>query len=267
MCGIRPPGEMVSTPQPPGQQESAVAQFRRPGYLNGMRLPWGKALSWALGVAVLAVVVGVPIAHQRTTYVQNKRLRVVTEGRVYRSGQMTADGFRDAIRRYGIRTVINLQDDETNTDADERNPMLPRNPFDKAKRTEKEVVEAAGATYVQFDGNALNESGTGGRAELVDKFLAVMDDEANYPVLYHCKAGLHRTGWITAVYRMEYEGRSKDAVLDELRANGFGDFKATDANVYIKRYIFDFKPGERAPGYEWPKRPARGAPACGGGAK
>jgi tyrosine-protein phosphatase SIW14 len=258
---------MVSTSQPPGQQESAVAHFARRGYLNDMRIPWGKVLSWALGVAVLAVVVGVPIAHQRTTYVQNKRLRVVTDGRVYRSGQMTADGFRDAIKRYGIKTVINLQDDEANTDADERNPMLPLNPLTKLRVTEKEVVEAAGATYVQFDGNALNEAGTKGRAELVDNFLRVMDDEANYPVLYHCKAGLHRTGWITAVYRMEYEKRTRAEVLNELRANGFGDFKATDANVYIKRYIFDFQPGVRAGGYVWPKTPARGAAVCGGGAK
>ena len=28
---------------------------------------------------------------------------------------------------------------------------------------------------------------------------------------------------------MEYEGRSRAAVLDELKANGFGEFKATDA--------------------------------------
>ncbi len=232
-----------------------------------MRIPWGKVLSWVLGVAVLAVVVGVPVAHHRSAYVQHKRLRVVTDGRVYRCGQMTADGFRDAIKRYGIKTVINLQDDEADTDADERDPTLPRTPFDKTRSLESEVVAAAGARYVQFDGNALNADGTNGRPKLQDDFLRVMDDETNYPVLYHCKAGLHRTGWITAVYRMEYEKRSPAEVLGELRANGFGDFKATDANVYIKRYIFDYRPGERAAGYEWPKSPARGAPVCGGGAK
>jgi protein tyrosine/serine phosphatase len=230
-----------------------------------MRVNWRTVLAVALGALVVAVVVGVPVAHHRSQYVQYKRLRVVTDGRVYRSGQMTADGFREAIRRYGIKTVINLQDDEAHTEADERNPMLPLNPFTKQKVTEQQVVEAAGARYVQFDGNALNEAGTDGRAELVDNFLRVMDDEANYPVLYHCKAGLHRTGWITAVYRMEYEGRSRDAALDELKANGFGEFKATDANVYIKRYVFDFKPGVRMRGYVWPKTPAKGTRGCGGG--
>ena len=232
-----------------------------------MKLSWGKVLSCVLTLVVFTVVVGVPIAHQRTAYVQHKRLRVVTDGRVYRSGQLTADGFRQAIRQYGIKTVINLQDDDTSTAGDERNPMLPLNPFSKDKTDERKVVEDAGAAYIQFDGNALNQDGTKGRAKLVDDYLAVMDDEANYPVLYHCKAGLHRTGWITAVYRMEYEKRTQAEVLDELRANGFGDFKATDANVYIKRYIFDYRPGVRKAGYEWPVVPARGAPVCGGGAK
>ncbi len=232
-----------------------------------MKVNWGKVLSWGLGLVVVGVVVGVPAAHQRTAYVQHKRLRVVTDGRVYRSGQLTADGFRQAIKQYGIKTVINLQDDDTSTDGDERNPMLLLNPFSKEKLDERQVVTGAGAAYIQFDGNALNDDGTDGRAKLVDDFLAVMDDEANYPVLYHCKAGLHRTGWITSAFRMEYEKRSQADVLDELRANGFGDFKATDANVYIKRYIFDYVPGVRKEGYEWPKVPARGAPACGGGTK
>jgi protein tyrosine/serine phosphatase len=229
-----------------------------------MKWTWGTLLHVVLAAVVVATVVGVPIAHQRTAYEQHKRLRVVTDGRVYRSGQMTADGFRDAIRRYGIKTVINLQDDEPHTDANERDPALPQNPFNKARTPESEVVTAAGARYVQFDGNALNSDGTGGRPKLVDDFLRVMDDESSYPVLYHCKAGLHRTGWITAVYRMEYQGRSRAAALDELKANGFGEFKATDANAYIKRYVFEFRPGVRAAGYAWPATPAAGTRTCGG---
>ena len=230
-----------------------------------MRVNWRTVLAVALGVLVVAVVVGVPVAHHRSQYVQYKRLRVVTDGRVYRSGQMTADGFREAIRRYGIKTVINLQDDNTETEGDERDPSLRLSPFNKSKELESEVVSAAGARYLQFDGNSVNTAGTGGRPKQVDDFLKVLDDEDSYPVLYHCAAGLHRTGWMTAVYRMEYEGWSKDAALDEVKANGFGEFKATDANVYIKLYIFDYQPKVRAADYKWPDKPARGTPACGGG--
>jgi tyrosine-protein phosphatase SIW14 len=216
---------------------------------------------------IAGVVVAVPIAHWRTGYEQHKRLRVVTDGRVYRSGQMTADGFREACRRYGIKTVINLQDDETHTAVDERDPPLPQNPLNKAQKRQSEVLDEYGVRYVQLDGSALNADGAGGRPVLVDQFLEVMDDEANYPVLLHCKAGLHRTGLMTAIYRMEYEKRGRGEALEELKANGFGEFKATDANEYVKEYIFDFVPGKRADDYRWPNTPARGAPVCGGGAK
>ena len=43
----------------------------------------------------------------------------------------------------------------------------------------------------------------------VNEFLKILDDEANYPILLHCKAGLHRTGRLTAIYRMEYQGWSR----------------------------------------------------------
>lgn len=231
-----------------------------------MKLPWGKLLSGSLASVVVAVVAGLPIVHWRTAYEQHKRLRVVTDGRVYRSGQMTADGFADACRRYGIKTVINLQDDETNTAEDERDPHLPKNPLNKAKVRESEVLAKLEpkVEYRQLDGNALNADGAGGRPKLVDDFLAVMDDESNYPVLFHCKAGLHRTGLMTAVYRMEYEGRSRGEALEELKANGFGEFKATDANEYVKAYIFDFEPGRRVKGWVRPPNPARGLTVCGG---
>ena len=45
------------------------------------------------------------------TYTHAKRLRVVTEGKVYRSGCMTAEGFADAVKKFGIRTIINLRDE------------------------------------------------------------------------------------------------------------------------------------------------------------
>jgi len=40
-----------------------------------------------------------------------KRVRELVPGGGYRSGQMTVPGFREAVTRLGIRTVLNLQDD------------------------------------------------------------------------------------------------------------------------------------------------------------
>jgi protein tyrosine/serine phosphatase len=69
-----------------------------------------------------------------------------------------------------------------------------------------------------------------------------MDDSNNYPLLVHCRAGLHRTGVITAVYRMEYEGWSPTAALRELKAHGFGEFASSSANMYIQQYVLSYQP-------------------------
>ena len=69
------------------------------------------AIRWGL-IALVVVIVGVvPIVFYRAVYSHGKRLREVAPGQVYRSGQMTVAGFRDTIRRLGIRTVLNLQND------------------------------------------------------------------------------------------------------------------------------------------------------------
>ena len=83
------------------------------------------------------------------------------------------------------------------------------------------------------------------RPQAIDQFLAVMDDTSNYPVLIHCKAGLHRTGCMVAVYRMEYQGWSAFAALNEAKANGFGEFAGSAANDYIMQYITTYEPGQR----------------------
>ena len=60
----------------------------------------------------------------------------------------------------------------------------------------------------------------------IDAFLALMDDQSTYPVLIHCRAGLHRTGVLAALYRQEYEGWTSAEALRELKNHGFGEFVA-----------------------------------------
>lgn len=195
---------------------------------------------WVLGVMVAGIVAGVPFAYYRASYAHAKRLRVVTPGKVYRCGQLTANGFRDAFHRYGIRTVINLQQEA-------RDPFLPAGWMEEPSQLESEVCAANGVRYVQIDGGILDRppDGSTSRPAVIDEFLEVLDDPKNYPVLIHCRAGLHRTGLMVAVYRMEYEKRSKADATRELRANGFGTFMATEGNPYLVDFISDFEPGVR----------------------
>jgi protein tyrosine phosphatase (PTP) superfamily phosphohydrolase (DUF442 family) len=197
-------------------------------------------LRWVCGAAVAAFVIGVPAAHFRATYAHAKRLRVVTDGKLYRCGQLTADGFRDAVRRYGIKTVVNLQEEA-------RDPLIPERWQAKPSVRESEVCAELGVKYVSLDGGVLDDPGQdpGSRPRIIDDFLSVVTDAANQPVLFHCKAGLHRTGLLAAVYRIDQENWSKARAVRELRANGFGTFAATEGNEYIKRFIVDLKTGGR----------------------
>ena len=198
------------------------------------------AVRWVLGVVLALVVAGIPFAHYRASYAHAKRLRVVNPDRLYRCGQLTADGFREAVKRYGVRTVVNLQQEA-------KDPLIPQSWQGKPSILESEVCASLGVKYVQLDGGVLDRppDGSTTRPEVIDEFLEVLDDPANHPVLVHCKAGLHRTGLMVAVYRMEYEGWSKSRVTRELRANGFGTFMATEGNPYLVDFISNYEPGFR----------------------
>lgn len=196
-------------------------------------------LRWALGVAIGLFVVVTPVVYYRWDYAYQKRLRVVEPGQFYRSGQMTEDGFRHALTTLGIKTVINAQDAFPD-------PDLRRTFFNRSTVKETEVCRELGVRYVHLPPTLIPpQQVPEHRPEAIDKYLAVLDDPGNYPILVHCLAGLHRTGVLTAVYRMEYQGWDRQRALDELRAHGFGLWASTSDNDYITQYILEYRPGVR----------------------
>lgn len=189
----------------------------------------------ALASLLVAGIVAMPYFHYRITYAHGKRLREVTPGQFYRSGQLTQQGFVDTFQRYGIRTVINLQ----NEDPD---PVIPVTWWGGPCRRESELCAEHGVRYVFLHPDLLPRHRLPAeRPEVIGKYLAILDDPSVYPVLLHCKAGLHRTGLLTAVYRVEYQGWSHAAALHELKANGFGDSAATEKNDYVYEYLLTYQ--------------------------
>lgn len=182
------------------------------------------------------LIIGLPLMYQRYRLTTWKRLRVVVPGRVYRSGQMTATGFEDSLRRLGIRTVINVQNEYPD-------PALRRGFFDSRKVSEREICERLGVRYIHLEPDLVPPKLTPQhRPAVIERFLEIMDDEANYPILIHCKAGLHRTGVLVALYRREYQHWSATRALEELKDRGFGDAAATSANLYVSQYVLDYQP-------------------------
>ena len=222
-----------------------------------------KSLPWFLGALLAVVVLGLPGLYYRYQYEHSKRLRAVTEGKFYRSGQLPASGFRDAAAKYGIKTVINLQEEA-------RDPLIPEHTFGKPAVRQSDVLAGIGVNSIALDGGVLEDNPQPGqRPAVIDEFLEVIDairdkywkNGESHAVLIHCKAGLHRTGLLTAIYRLEYEDRTLPEVIEELKANGFGTYAATEANDYIKRFLLDYKKGVRWPG----GKPTKPSPKPDGG--
>jgi tyrosine-protein phosphatase SIW14 len=194
-----------------------------------------------LAASVALLVIGAPLTYYRYQLTTHKRLRVVAPGKIYRSGQMTADGFVDAIRALRIRTVLNVQNEIPD-------PDLRRSFLDGRSTSECELCRQLGVHYILLEPDLVPPSTVPpNRPKVIDQYLEILDDPANYPILIHCKAGLHRTGVLVALYRMEYEGWHYSRAMVELKENGFGDMAATSANEYISQYILTYKPRERKP--------------------
>jgi tyrosine-protein phosphatase SIW14 len=197
---------------------------------------------WALGLALVGMMIYIPYQYYRFTLEHSKRLRPVVEGRVYRSGCLTADGFRDAIDKLKIKTVITLWDEDPD-------PLLRNSRFDSTSIKESELCKSMGVNYRFIFVRLLPDQRVGkDRLTAIDEFLKIMDDEKAYPVLFHCKAGLHRTGVMAAIYRMEYDGWSREDALRELRAHGFGFWAANASNDYIYQYVMPYRPRSQREG-------------------
>lgn len=194
---------------------------------------------WIGGGAIGILLTVVPFLFFRWEYTHAKRLREVVPERVYRSGQLTESGFAEAVQRYHLRTVINLQDEFPD-------PDIARGYFTARTIKEKQLCDRLGVRYIFIAPDLVpRRQAPAERPEAIDQFLAVMDDPQAYPVLIHCKAGLHRTGVMVAVYRMEYQGWTPLEAVREMKANGFGEWVCSSANDYITQYVLTFRPGRR----------------------
>lgn len=73
----------------------------------------------------------------------------------------------------------------------------------------------------------------------IETFLALVNDPANQPVYVHCIGGRHRTGAMTAVYRMTQDKWPADRAFSEMKQYKFG---ADFLHPALKSFVFDFRP-------------------------
>ena len=153
----------------------------------------------------------------------NASIRIDNFGRVdaslYRGAQPEGSDYAD-LKMLGVKTVVNLASD----DADPR---------------EKAMTEAAGMAYVQIP----MTTHTAPTDAQLAYFLGIVNDPASQPVFVHCVGGRHRTGVMTAAYRMTHEAWTGDQAFNEMKEYKFGsDFLHPE----FKQFVYGFHADARA---------------------
>lgn len=112
---------------------------------------------------------------------------------LYRGAQPTAEGLQE-LKKLGVRTVIDLRESNGNP----------------AKTAE------LGLTYEHIPMTAFHV-----KDDSVAQFLRIAGAPDRAPIFVHCKRGADRTGLMCAIYRIAFQGWTKEQALAEMTQGGF----------------------------------------------
>jgi protein tyrosine/serine phosphatase len=140
---------------------------------------------------------------------------------VYYRGAQPDQRDVQALAALGVKTVIDLTDDDGNPD-------------------EPAMVESAGMRFVKIPMNTR----VAPTDEEIATFLGIVNDPQAQPVYVHCVGGRHRTGVMTAVYRMSQDGWTGERAFGEMKQYKYGpDFLHPE----FKKFVLGFKPEVKVP--------------------
>jgi protein tyrosine/serine phosphatase len=134
----------------------------------------------------------------------------------YRGAQPKQAEHFQALAAMGIKTIINLRDDNV--------------------EQERALVEAAGMRYISIpmDDKSMPT------ADMPLQFLQTMKDQENGPYYVHCAGGRHRTGVMVAVYRINNYQWDIEKAYDEMKQY---DFYTRWGHGVMKDFIYSYYKG------------------------
>jgi tyrosine-protein phosphatase SIW14 len=167
----------------------------------------------ALAVLLIGAASAAHAANARLSGIKIDNFGVVND-HYYRGAQPTSADYPD-LAALGVKTVIDLTRD--------------------GRDDEKGLVEAAGMKFVRIP--LTTTEAPAGMA--ITQFLALVTDPANQPVYVHCQGGRHRTGTMTAIYRMTQEGWPPARAYDEMKQYRFEGFPG---HPELKKFVLGYRP-------------------------
>ncbi len=144
-----------------------------------------------------------------TSYLANtlfsNNLHEVVPHKFYRSAEMSRDELQQTVKRYGIKTVLDMR--------------LDKDAPDSTGMTEAEAAKLAGSSYLHLPFSSARADQLPQLAKLLETY-----DAAALPILVHCSSGTHRSGVASALWLLEKEGKSLDDAMQQLTPR-YGFFK------------------------------------------
>jgi len=176
----------------------------------------------ALAVVLAAAAAGVRVWQNSRAY----HLAAVQPGVLYRDGAKSEGQFAAALDEVKPRTVVSLVDAAEQSDVGK--PQFA---------AESKLCESRGVKLERI------EVKLGGWPDSQDvrRFLAVVGDEKNRPVLVHCAQGVRRTAFFVAAYQQSVMGYDKEKAKAEILTFGHSDNTIND----IRRFIDGYDPATR----------------------
>lgn len=130
----------------------------------------------------------------------------------FRGSQPLGDNYAE-LAAIGVKTIVDLRDD--------------------ALKNSQSLAEQAGLKYINLPLSDKKYPA----ADAAGRFLQIVNDKENWPVFVHCAGGRHRTGAMTAVYRMTVDGWKVDQAYAEMKQY---DFYTAWGHGDLKKYVFDY---------------------------
>ena len=118
------------------------------------------------------------------------------DNEVYRSSQLTPWKLKRLIKKYNIKTIINLRGNHKNY----------------LYQKEKEICKKMDVIYIPFQISSRNLPKDYEIESLINIFK-----NAKKPLLFHCKAGADRTGMVSTLYHIINGINKKEAIKRELK--------------------------------------------------
>ena len=159
----------------------------------------------------------VALSLSASLFAQNlSRIHIDNFGRIsdayYRGAQPDVRGFAD-LAKLGVKTVIDLTAE--------------------GRADEQTMVEHDGMKFYRIPLTTSDRPSD----SAITQFLKLVTDPASQPVYVHCQGGRHRTGVMTAVYRMTHDSWTADQAVAEMEQYRFDRFPT---HPKLKSFVFDY---------------------------